>query len=53
MVQQCKSFLEDFSSREDLLANWFELDTHAKLLEKRGDTLSEYVFFAFRRANNA
>jgi hypothetical protein len=38
--QLCKSFLKDFSPREGLLPNRFELDTYAKLLEERGDTLS-------------
>jgi hypothetical protein len=41
MEQLHKSFLGDFSSRGGLLPNRFELDTYAKLLEKRGDTLSE------------
>jgi hypothetical protein len=41
MEQLHTSFLEDFSSREGLLPNWFELDIYAKLLLKRGDSLSE------------
>jgi hypothetical protein len=41
MEQLRKSFLEDFSSREGLLPNWFELDMYAKILLKRGDSLSE------------
>jgi hypothetical protein len=35
MEQLRKSFLEDFSSHEGLLPNWFELDMYAKLLMKR------------------
>jgi hypothetical protein len=41
MEQLGKSFLEDFSSHQGALANWFELDKYAKLLEKRGETLSK------------
>jgi hypothetical protein len=41
MEQLRKYFLEDFSSHEGLLPSWFELDMYAKLLEKRGYTLSE------------
>jgi hypothetical protein len=41
MEQLHKPFLEDFSSREGSLPNWFELDRYTKLLEKRGDTIPE------------
>jgi hypothetical protein len=47
-----KSFLEDFSSHERLLANWFELDSYAKILEERVDTLFENAIFNFFTANN-
>jgi hypothetical protein len=45
MEQLCKSFLGDLSSREGLLAHWFELDTYAILLEKSAVTLSEDTVF--------
>jgi hypothetical protein len=41
MEQLGKSFLGDFSSHRGLLPNWFELDMYAKLLLKRGESLSE------------
>jgi hypothetical protein len=33
--------LEDFSSHEGVLTNWFDLDMYAKILLKRGYSLSE------------